>query len=167
MDYMHPWRDIRPWKRHSLALLVAGGVYIVLGFAYISTGLTPESAAGLHLALEWTTIDTWGYIFVLAGIMAVVSSRWPPISETWGYTVLTTLSVGWSMFYLAGIVFFEAPAVNWRGVITFGLLGFLWWVIAGLQNPGDLEALVAKCEACQKENDALLARIAELDQREG
>lgn len=165
MDYLHPWRAVRPWKRHGFALLAGGTLYIVLGIAYITVPLTPESTQGLHIALEWFDINVWGVVFIITGCLAIVSSRWPPISETWGYTVLTALSAGWSATFLIGIWFFDAPNVNWRGVITYGILGFLWWVISGLQNPEDYKGLLGRAEALKEENDALLLRIAELDKR--
>lgn len=165
MDYLHPWRAVRPWTRHSLALLAGGLIYVVLGVSYILVPLTPQTREGLHIVLQWVSIDVWGAIFILCGILAMISSKWPPISETWGYTVLTGLSAGWSVTYLIGLWFYDASLVNWRGVITFGILGFLWWVISGLQNPGDLAALLAKAEALKKENEILLAKMAMLEQR--
>jgi hypothetical protein len=165
MDYLHPWRAVRPWKRHSLALLTGGMLYVVLGLSYILVPLTPQNKGGLHIALEWASIDFWGSVFVFCGILAIISSRWPPISETWGYTVLTALSAGWSVTYMIGIWFYDASLVNWRGVITFGILGFMWWVISGLQNPGEIEALVAKAEALKRENALYAAKLAERERR--
>lgn len=162
MDTLHPWRDIRPWKKHSLALLVAGMVYITVGSSFFFGTLTPENKLGLHLALQWFDIQVWGVIFVLAGILAIVSSRWPPVSETWGYTVLTSLSVGWAMTYLTGILFFDAPMNMLRGVVTWGLLGFLWWIISGLRNPDDAERVLAQAKALKRENDALYLEIENL-----
>lgn len=173
MHQPHPWRGFREWKRHSIVLLVAGLVYIVLGVSYIVIPLIPSNERGMHLALVWAPIWFWGSLFVLAGCLAILSSRWPPVSETWGYTVLTGLSCGWAAVYAAGLVFFNAPHTNLRGVLSFGLLGFLWWGISGLLNPGDNESLVAKNVALKHEvanlraqNDALHQRMQGLTRQE-
>lgn len=131
----HPWKGIRPWKRHSLVLLVAGLVYCLVGLAYMLVEPTPMRVVSLQIALDWWNFQVWGGIFIFSGLLTIVSSRWPPVSETWGYTVLTGLSTGWGCFYLAGYVFGDAPISNISGFLTWGLLGFLWWAISGLTNP--------------------------------
>lgn len=138
MNYIqitHPWRGIRPWKRHSLVLLVAGIIYVLIGVSYILTEAPPARTAALKIALSWWDLDTWGVIFILAGLMGMLSARWPPISETWGYTVFTWISSAWAAFYAVGILFGDSPLANVAGVLSWGLLGFLWWAISGLVNP--------------------------------
>lgn len=130
-----PWRGIRPWKRHSLVLLVAGGAYFWTGISYITAEPTEARTVALQFAFRWMDLPSWGVIFCMAGVLSVISSRWPPISETWGYSVLTGLSTGWSAFYAAGILFGDSPKTNWSGVIIWGLMGFVWWAISGLKNP--------------------------------
>lgn len=134
--FVHPWRGIRPWKRHSLVLAVAGLVYILIGVSYITTEPTKARTRALTFALDWWSIDAWGYVFIAAGALSIVSSRWPPISETWGYTVLTGLSAAWAAFYLVGILFGDSPVSNISGVLSWGIIAFMWWAISGLLNPG-------------------------------
>lgn len=129
------WKGIRPFKRHSLVLMVAGLVYILIGISYISTKPTHSRYVALKVALDWMSIDKWGYVFIIAGALAIISSRWPPISETWGYTVLTGLSTGWGSFYLVTVLFEHSPAQNLSGFLTWGIIGFMWWAISGLTNP--------------------------------
>lgn len=131
----HPWRGIRPFERHSLVLLVAGVVYVFVGMGYMFTETTPARDKALQIALDWWSFDVWGSIFVFAGVLTIISSRWPPVSHTWGYMVLTGLSTGWGCFYATGAIFGDAPASNYYGFLTWSLLGFLWWAISGLTNP--------------------------------
>lgn len=133
----HPWKGFRPWKRHSLVLLVAGFVYIATGVTFLLSDPTYDRREALHFALELMPIQGWGVVFILAGLLAIISSKWPPVSETWGYSVLTGLSAGWSAFYLTGIMFSTAPNGNLTGVLAWGLLAFMWWAISGLVNPPD------------------------------
>jgi hypothetical protein len=138
--HSHAWRGIRPWRRHSTVLMVAGFVYLSIGAVYLLTPDTPARAQALWLAFKWWDSTGWGIIFMLAGLLAMVSSRWPPVSKTWGYTVMTGLAGAWSGFYLTGIVFGHSPWGNLSSVALWGLVAFLWWAISGLINPEDGQA---------------------------
>lgn len=134
--------QLRPFKRHSLVLLVAGIVYIVNGLSLILTEPTRARTKALTIALNWAPLSVWGGVFVGVGLLAVISARWPPVFESWGYMVLTGLAAGWSATYLTGIIFEHSPLANLSGVLVWGLLAFLWWAVSGLLNP-DKEAVVA------------------------
>lgn len=158
----HPWRGIRPWKRHSLVLLVTGLVYILIGVAYGFSPATPQRKEALKFALIWTdgSFFIWGMVWILAGVLAIVSARWPPVSETWGYTVLTGLAAGWSAFYCVGVIFGDSPVSNLTQTLIFGLLAFLWWAISGLTNPEQvlfeqvLAAVDDEAQARERSNDS-------------
>lgn len=129
------WFGLRSWTRHSLVLLIGGLVYIGLGVSY-ATGL-PDNARimALDLALEWMSFQGWGIVFILVGLMAVLSSRWPPFAETWGYMLLTGLASAWSMFYFLGVFFKSSPPINLTGALVWALIAFIWWAISGLISP--------------------------------
>ena len=132
------WLGLRPWRRHSLVLAVAGSVYVLVGVVYIITPTRPDRAAALALLLHYAPIQVWGIIWVLSGVLALISTRWPPPNETWGYTVLASISALWAATYGLSIVFFDAPASGISGVLAWGLFGFMWWAISGLRNPDDV-----------------------------
>lgn len=122
--------------------MVAGAVYISIGVTMILAGEpSPGRQEALYLPLHWTPQELWGVVWVGAGVMSVISSRWPPVSETWGYIVLTGLSAGWCAFYLVNIIFGDSPLSNMNQVFSWGLVAFLWWAISGLLNPADKQAL--------------------------
>lgn len=125
---------LRGWQRHSLVLAVAGTVYILVGASYIMSEANVTRESSLRVALAWMPFDAWGLVWVLVGCLAILSSRWPPASETWGYTTMTGLSAAWAGFYAAGIAL-GAPAQGFSGVLVWGLMAFLWWAISGLVNP--------------------------------
>lgn len=159
MKTIHAYLGIREFKRHSLVLLVAGTVYILIGVSYIATDLSPPRANALDIALRWLTIDQWGAVFIMSGLLAILSSRWPPFSETWGYTVLTGLSSGWAAFYVVGVLFADAAATNLTASLSWGVIAFLWWAISGLVNPEDtIPVLRAEIAALQSEIKALKTR---------
>lgn len=126
---------LRPWKRHSTILMVAGIIYTLIGFAYFSAPPNKTRDATLVVVLQIAPIQFWGCVFSLAGILTIMSSRWPPFSETWGYMVLTGLSAGWAATYMMGVLFFKAPIAGITGGLLWSLLAFMWWAISGLLNP--------------------------------
>lgn len=143
---MRTWRGLRPWKRHSLVLMVAGLVFILVGVSYILIPATPEREKALAVAIMWAPFPFWGGCFIFAGLMSIISSRWPPVSKTWGYMVLTGLSGGWSATFLASIIVAHAPWANISGFIAWGLLAFLWWAISGLYNLEDARLIYGQSD---------------------
>lgn len=131
------WKGIRPWTRHSQVLMVAGFVFIAIGFSYILAEPNPSRTVALQIALEWMPLDGWGWVFVTGGMLSIISSRYPPVSKTWGYMVLTGIAAGWSAFYVLPIIplFGDSPATNISGGLLWGLFGYLWWAISGLLDP--------------------------------
>lgn len=129
-----PLLGLRPWRRHSLVLAVGGGVYFFVGLAYLLVPMTEARAAGLKLPLALVDIKVWGVIWMLFGMLAFASTRWPPASETWGYTAMSSLSALWACFYVFG----DPAGANVLGVLVWALFSFLWWAVSGLRNPDDL-----------------------------
>jgi hypothetical protein len=126
---------LRPWKRHGKILTGAGIVYALIGIAYIAGRNNRNRQMSLEILLKVAPMPFWGGLFIFAGVLAIISSRWPRFSDTWGYVVLTSLSVGWGMAYLMGVVFLGSPWSNISGFLLWSLFGFLWWGISGLANP--------------------------------
>lgn len=128
----------RPWTRHGLVLFLAGLVYIGVGITYIQTG-SEERLQGLKLALMWMPLDGWGLVWILVGLLAILSTRWPPTAKTWGYSIMSALATAWACFYFVGVAFMGAPGNQIHSVLTWGLIAILWWAISGLFAPEDLE----------------------------
>jgi hypothetical protein len=115
--------------------MVVGILFILIGISYITASPSPARELALKPILQIAPIQFWGSLFVLSGLMAMISSRWPPLTETWGYMVLTGMSSGWGATFLMSIVFFHAPTTGLSQVFIWGILGFMWWAISGLLNP--------------------------------
>lgn len=126
---------LRPWARHSLILMVFGILFVFVGLNYIYGDSTRNRERALRALLQVAPIQFWGSIFILAGVLCMLSSRWPPFAETWGYMVLTGVGSGWAATYLMGILFFGSPVTNLSQVLLWGGLAFAWWAISGLLNP--------------------------------
>lgn len=133
----------RPFKRHDLILFVAGLIYVGTGVAYILAKPNPGRFAALEVVLRIAPLSVWGILFISAGALSMLSSRWPPASEAWGYVVLTAISAGWSAAYASGIVFANSPLSNVNGALVWGLVSFLWWAVSGLRNPEPREVALS------------------------
>lgn len=136
---MHPsryeWGKLRPWQQHSQVLIVSGLVYVAVGYTYAATKPTDSRVASLVLAEVIMPIAAWGVLWLVAGALVVISARWPPVSEKWGYGVLTLLSSWWAFVYVAGVAFLGAPTSALSGALLWSLVGYLWYSISGLTNP--------------------------------
>jgi hypothetical protein len=126
---------LRPWKRHSTILMVAGIMYAFIGYAFFSAPPNKTRDVMLVVVLQIAPIQFWGGVFFFAGILTSISARWPRHAETWGYMVLTGLSAGWAAAYLMGVSFFKAPTAGITAALVWSLLAFIWWAISGLLNP--------------------------------
>lgn len=135
MRRLRPFLGLRALKRHGMILIVAGFMYTLIGVAYILASPAVSRTSSLALLLAIAPLDFWGGVFIFAGVLVMISSKWPPFAETWGYMVLTGLSTGWGTAYLMGIIFMKTPLVNISGFLIWSLFGFLWWAISGLLNP--------------------------------
>lgn len=134
------WLALRPWQRHSLVLTVAGLVYVIVGIVYAATPLTPAREQGLWLALRLMPIGAWAAVWILAGLCAIISGRWPEFSDTWGYVALEGLSSGWAAIYLLSC-FHRQHWSGLSGVCVWALVAFMWWAVSGLRNPVPRPAL--------------------------
>lgn len=126
---------LRPWERHSLVLAVLGAVYVLIGWTHILAPATPSREASLFLAERLMPLTAWGIVWIFVGCLGIVSSRWPPASETWGYTTMSALAALWGSFYLLGVILLDAPGQSFSGALGWYMVAFLWWAISGLHNP--------------------------------
>lgn len=132
------FRGLRPWQRHSQVVAGAGFVYFAYGVALMSIPASDSRARGLALGISWMPLWAWGYVWIAVGVLALVSTRWPPASETWGYSALAGLAALWSLFYALSMIFLNTPLSGIAGTLVWGLVAYLWWGISGLRNPEEI-----------------------------
>lgn len=130
----YPWLELRPWRRHSLVLSVAGAAYIAIGLTYVLATPAPSRTDALEVPLNLAPLSVWGVAWVIVGLLSMLSARWPPASEKWGYSALSGLAAWWAASYLAGVLL-GAENQSVSGALVWGLVAFMWWGISGLDNP--------------------------------
>lgn len=135
------WFRVRPWTKHSQILMAGGWGLIATGIGYLYIIPGGPRWEALVVARKLMPIDAWALVWVLVGLLAIISSRWPPASEKWGYMVLTGHCSAWSAFHLVGLPFIDEWQSSFISVVVWGLLAFLWWAIGGLNNPPDSDGV--------------------------
>lgn len=129
------------WSRHSRILLGAGAIYIGIGVSYFYTPKIYVKAPSLKIPLQLLTLDQWGWVYIVSGIIAMVTAviRFP---GPYGYMVLAALSSAWSAFYIAGVIFENAPKLTLVTGLIFGILAFVWVEVSGFIAPETVKQTV-------------------------
>lgn len=138
---------VRPWKRHSLILVMAGLGHVLMGATYLYLEEGGPRMRMLVVPLKTAPVDFWALLFMWVGVFIILSSVWPGHSEKWGYTVATGWSAAWSAQYLIGAYFLDGHyASNIAMGLLFALIASLYWGTSGLVNPDDLAIVVVDDE---------------------
>ena len=127
---------LRPWQQHSHVLAVAGGVYVTYGAVALILA-DPTARTSSRGIADLIPAGIWGALWIAVGLLALVSTRWPPGSKTWGYTALSSLAAWWAACYLTG-AFIGTGTFQPGGAIVWALVAYLWYAVAGLVNPDDV-----------------------------
>ena len=128
------WLRLRPFKRHSLVLITAGAIFIMIGWSYILTAPTDSRVQALQIALNLCSLEGWGVAFIVAGSLGMLSARWPEFSEKWGYTAMAGMASWWANVYLWGVLL-GADNSSISGGLVWILITLFLWAISGLENP--------------------------------
>lgn len=149
------WTQVRPWDRHGLILLIAGLTYILIGVAYMVSEDPYVDQDQLRLALYIAPYFVWYVGFIVVGVIAMVSSRWPSTTRPIGYAALTAWSTAWAGFHIIGGLSQPINVTYIVGGLMMGMLGFLWWAISALiclpnerGTRAELAAPYRCCDSC-------------------
>ena len=138
---------IRPWKRHSLILVMTGLAHLTFGATYLYLAEGGPRMRMLVVPLKTAPVEFWAHVFMWVGAFIILSSVWPGHSEKWGYVVATGWSAAWAAQYLIGAYLLqEHYAANIAMGSLFTLIAFLYWGISGLVNPDDVAIVVVEDE---------------------
>jgi hypothetical protein len=115
---------LRPWGARGLVLVILGIIWSLLGTHYVLVPWTPNAREALFVPAALAPQWVWGMGWLVAGLLAIVSSRWPPTQDSWGYVALGTTAMLWACFYLFGAL---------RSDLVSGATGSLVWLaVCGL-----------------------------------
>ncbi|MCX4801797.1 hypothetical protein OG594_09050 [Streptomyces sp. NBC_01214] len=118
----------RQLGRRGTILSCYGIVWILYGFGQL---VTPQpDQRGLKLALTLFPLDTWGWLWIVAGIIAIACAWAPPGRDAAGFAALVLIVLPWMATYLAAWITGDSPR-GWVAAAIWMLICIPVMVVAG------------------------------------
>lgn len=126
------------------ALLVAGAYCVARGIAYLPLGSKPDVLPrGLELiANPPFTLEVWGGLWVVAGVLALVLAFQPRDAIAWG--ALTGMMTAWGFAYVVG----------WIESLVNGIESREWLTATTYLGPAAIIALLSSWHVRSRRNGA-------------
>lgn len=122
----------RALGRRGAILLSYGVVWAIVGYGQI-TSPAPD-LRGLRLLLQMMSLDAWGWIWVVSGLVAIVSA-WLPQGRDWpGFLALPLMVLPWMVSYFLAWVLGDFPR-GWVATVVWGAIAAPVLVAAGWAEP--------------------------------
>lgn len=128
------WYHTKPWTRHGLILVTAGIIYSAIGVMYMLQPATRLREENLKFALAIMPYFWWGFGFLVVGVATIISSRWPALPKSFGYSFLSGWTAAWSGVHVFGGASTGNMAYIAAG-FSWAMIAFLWWAVSGLWPP--------------------------------
>lgn len=129
------WNRLRPFQAHSKVLVVAGLAYALYGTLLVTASHDTDRLRSISWVLHWIPLTAWGIAWWVVALTAITSARWPPASETWGYSVMAGFSYMWGSLYLLGWLLHGQPIASVGATLIWWLFAYIWIGVSALVNP--------------------------------
>ncbi|QLF83749.1 hypothetical protein SEA_MAGEL_33 [Gordonia phage Magel] len=128
------WYSFKPWNRHSLILVTTGFIYLAIGIIFSLQEATQLREENLKFALILMPYLGWAIGFMVVGVFTMITSRWPSMPKSLGYSALSGWTAAWASFHIFGGAATGNTAYIASG-FAWGMIAFLWWAVSGLTAP--------------------------------
>ena len=119
--------------RRGAILLCYGLVWAAIGYGQIA--YPQPDLRGLTPLLQAAPLYVWGWAWVTAGLIAVISA-WLPQGRDWpGFLSLPAIVLPWMLSYLASWWPLHVFDRGWIAALVWGLIAFPVLVVAGWGEP--------------------------------
>src|SRR5262249_52293146 len=118
--------------RRGAFLLAFGMVWGLIGYGQISS--PPPDQRGLHLLLDRVPLQVWGWLWITAGVVAIVSAWMPQGADRFGFLALSLMVLPWVLSYLFAWWQGIFPR-GWIAAALYGGLAIGIMVVAGWSEP--------------------------------
>jgi hypothetical protein len=122
----------RQLGRRGAFLIAFGTVWGLIGYGQISA--PPPDQRGLHLLLDRVPLNVWGWLWITAGVVAIVSAWLPQGSDRFGFLALSLIVLPWVISYLVAWWQGGFPR-GWIAGALYGGLAIGIMVVAGWGEP--------------------------------
>lgn len=133
MNIPRDWRQLRKFGPKGLVLVMLGLIFILIGISAIAEPWTGTQREQLVMLSQLAPRAFWGWVSIVAGAAAMWSSLWPAWNDSWGFAVLSGLSMWWACAYAAGAILTGAAALS--SMFTWLGLCVMLWGISRLVDP--------------------------------
>lgn len=124
--------------RRGVFLVLFGGVYLLIGYSYLTVAASSRLLVkhALRLALNVAPLPVYGWLWITAGTVAVISGLFTITSprRPIGFTAAVVMPALWTVVYFAAWIDGDVPR-GWVSALLFGLLAAAVWVVAGMSDP--------------------------------
>ncbi|MFE6126820.1 hypothetical protein ACFQ6Q_00885 [Streptomyces sp. NPDC056437] len=118
--------------RRGAYLLSIGTVWTLIGYGMV-TAPQPDQR-GLRLLLDRVPLEVWGWLWIAAGLTAIVSAFLPEGRDWPGFLVLPLMVLPWVISYLVAWWQGDFPR-GWIAAALYGALAAGIFVVAGWREP--------------------------------
>ena len=114
--------------RRGAILLSYGTGWSLFGYGQLISPLPPQP--GLTLALQMMSLDAWGWLWITAGVIALVSA-WLPQGVDWpGFLALPLIVLPWMLSYFVSWLQGDFPR-GWVAAAVWAAIAVPVLVVAG------------------------------------
>ncbi|WP_406170390.1 hypothetical protein OIE52_39460 [Streptomyces canus] len=114
--------------RRGAILLSYGTVWALYGYGQLIS--PPAAQPGLTLALQMLSITVWGWLWIVTGVLAVVSAFVPQGVDWFGFVALVLIVLPWTLSYLVSWLQGDFPR-GWVAAAVWGAIAVPVIVVAG------------------------------------
>lgn len=94
-----------------------GAFLLILGIGKTSWGISfvvdPPSTQGLQLLTQWCSIESWAWLWIVAGLITTVSAFLKVGRDGWGYIAALVPPAVWAIAYLSAVIGGEYSRGAW------------------------------------------------------
>lgn len=116
------------------ALLTCKGC-VALGYGSGQIVQPTGDQDGLALLLKLRPLDFWGWVWITAGVIAVVCAWLPPRKDWPGFLAVWLIATPWAMAYLLSWWPLGLSSRGWVVAMIFGAFGSVCLVAIGWDEP--------------------------------
>lgn len=121
--------------RRGAFLTLFGCIYLLLGYSYIGTPVTPAVHHSLRMALNVAPLVVYGWLWVTSGVAAIVVGLiFRASRDVFGFIAAVLMPSLWAVVYFAAWMDGDVPR-GWVTGLLFALIASAVGVVAGMPEP--------------------------------
>lgn len=136
-DERRTYMMLKPFGVRGLVLSTLGVLWVLIGVSGLTVGLSPLSVLTIDYMLDelfFLNTVTVSAAWIATGIMGIITSRWPPYQDSWGFFFLAPMPMFWALLHLVGAIF-HGPILGVLVTVVYAVMCVLLWGISKLEDP--------------------------------